>query len=163
MMPQTSIEVTAHSSRPADEIVRALNALIIANAGSADVMLAAASEVDDARVQDLFESVALTRQGHARRLAEIVDANGHEAPESPGLTDTLRAYWITLHGALTDGAPEKILSDALPAEEKIEAAYETALEAEWSPPLDRLLRQQLAVIKAQHARIVELHAQHATA
>lgn len=118
---------------------------------------AAAEEVHDAPLRELFTDIALQRKHQADRLRGLIAAEGQTPPDdSPSALAKIHHWWMQAHTKVSTDDTKAVLEEAERGEDHIKAAYEQTLKDVAGSSVTDLLNDQYATVKRQHDRIRDL-------
>ena len=133
-----------------------LQDLIRINIDSANGVATAAAQIVPAGAASLFRNRTAKRRAFAKELRRYVRMNDEEAEDSGSVKGKLHRWWIDVVGTVRDGDQHAILAEAERGEDAIKHLYEDALPEIAGNPLNALLNEQYARVKAGHDKIRDL-------
>lgn len=141
-----------------EELIDALNGLIIINNDRIDGYKKAADETDDVALKALFESMAKDSRKHANELALEVAQRGGTVATGTSTVGDIYKVWMDIKAAVTGKNRKSILSSCEAGEDVALNGYEIALktDAELSADLRQIIISQQQNVKASHDEIKAL-------
>jgi len=139
------------------DITKPLNKLAQANLDSYAGFMAAAEEVNDQPLRELFNDIATERKKQADRLKGLIAAEGETPPDdSPSAIAKMHHWWLKARTKVSSDDAKAVLEEAERGEDRIKAAYEDTLEEVAGSGATDVLNDQYAAVKRQHDRIRDL-------
>ena len=139
-----------------DDTLSGLKSLVKINLDSSKGFEAAAEKVENAQIASLFRECGSERSNNASTLAEYVQINDQEAPESGSVAGTLHRWWLNIRGKVTSENEYQVLAEAERGEDHIKKMYEDVLNATAGSPLNGVLQKQYAGVKATHDKVRDM-------
>lgn len=130
--------------------------LIRLNIDSAEGFTAAAKQIEDPRIADLFHEYAAQRSQNSEELKAAVAFNGEEPEDSGTTAGTLHRWWLEIRGTVTGHDAANVLTEAERGEDSIKHHYEEAIKECSGSPIIQLLKKQYENVKAAHDRVRDL-------
>lgn len=130
--------------------------LIEVNLDSVKGFEEAAESIDQPAIANLFENLATTRSKFAGQLQVHVASNREKPEDSGTVKGAALRTWMKFRSAINGGDPKVVLSEAERGEDVIKAKYEEVLKETSGSPLNSVLMEQYAAIKAGHDRVRDL-------
>ena len=100
--------------------------------------------------------MASERQQFAHTLQKYVEANDEKPQESGSTKGMLHRWWIDIKGAVGADSLHSILAEAERGEDEIKEQYESVIKDTTGNPVNDVLHDQYARVKAGHDRIRDL-------
>jgi len=139
-----------------NETIDKLQTLIRYNIDSYNGFAESAEKIDHNGLTRLFNELASERSAMATELQNYVEWNDEDAVEEGTIKAKLHRIWLDIRGKLNGGDPQVILEEAERGEDAIKAAYEQVLEDVSETPLNDVLVEQYARVKAGHDKVRDL-------
>ena len=116
---------------------------------------AAAEDIQNPELKDLFSRYSLQRSEFAGQLQALAREAGEHDPEDSGsVAGALHRGWIDLKAALASRDEHAVLAECERGEDVAVSAYESALEdADLSQNVRAILQEQFEEVKAAHDNI----------
>jgi len=135
----------------------ALTKLAQANLDSYAGFTAAAEEVTDQPLKELFTDLAAERKRQADRLRGIIAEQGETPPDdSPSALAKTHHWWMKARANVSPDDAQAVLEEAERGEDHIKHAYEEQLKQVAGSDVTDLLNDQYAAVKRGHDRIRDL-------
>ena len=138
------------------ETIESIQRLIQANLDSYEGYQNAAQDVQNARLRELFQDLAMSRSRQAASLQTYVTWNREEPEQEGTLRGKIHRAWMNARAALNSGDEEVILIEASRGEDHIKELYEEILKSIPGNALSDVLHQQYVRVKNDWARIEAL-------
>ena len=116
----------------------------------------AAENVKNARLQQLFQRLAIQRGQFATQLQNLVRALGEKEETTSSVAGVIHRGWIDLRSAVSTNDEKAILAECERGEDSAVAEYRSALEAELPIDIRSLVVGQIAAVKSSHDEIKAL-------
>jgi len=119
----------------------------------------AADHVNDIRLKDLFEMLAVQRGQFAQELEPFLASTGEDNPHEQGgtVSGAVHRGWIDLKSALTKQDAHSILEEVERGEDAAKQAYGDALdEKDLSPDVRPFIEKQSVEILRAHNQVRDL-------
>jgi uncharacterized protein (TIGR02284 family) len=116
----------------------------------------AAENVKNARLQQLFQRLALQRGKFATQLQNLVRSLGEKEETSSSVAGVIHRGWIDLRSAVSTNDEKAILAECERGEDSAVAEYRSALEADLPIDIRSLVVGQSAAVKSSHDEIKAL-------
>ena len=139
-----------------DQTIKQINGLVQINTDSVHGFHEAAEEIQEPRLQSLFLDLAKDRMGFADELKKYVKLNDTEPKDEGSYAASVHQTWLKVRELFSSNDTHAILAEAERGEDHIKAAYEEALKKTAGSPLNSVLTQQYAKVKAGHDKIRDL-------
>ena len=139
-----------------DKTVKKLQDLIEINIDSSKGFVTASENIGNTRISGYFRECAGRRSNFANELQGFVPWNGDEPKDSGSIKGTVHRWWVDLRGTVQDGDEHAVLAEAERGEDAIKERYEDVLKETAGSPLNAVLQQQYASVKADHDAIRDM-------
>jgi len=139
------------------DTTNALTKLAQANLDSYAGFTAAAEEVDDEPLKELFTDLANERKQQADRLRGLIAEQGETPPDdSASAMAKTHHWWLKARTKVSSDDTKAVLEEAERGEDHIKHAYEEQLPNVAGSDVTNLLNDQYAAVKGGHDRIRDL-------
>jgi len=139
------------------DTTHALTKLAQANLDSYAGFSAAAEEVNDQPLKELFTDLAAERKKQADRLRGVLAEQGETPPDdSPSALAKSHHWWLKARAKVSPDDAKAVLEEAERGEDHIKHAYEEQLKEVAGADVTDLLNDQYAAVKRGHDRIRDL-------
>jgi len=138
------------------ETIEGLKDLVKINIDSAKGYETSAEAIEDQNLAQFFRACAARRNEFAEQLRTKLEMSNEEASDTSSLKATAHRWWIKAKAALQSGDRHGVLAEAERGEDAIKACYEEVIKETTGSPVNDLLHQQYADVKATHDTVRDM-------
>lgn len=138
------------------ETLEGLQDLIEINIDSSKGFDTAAEAIENSSIADMFRQCAAERRRFGDELSQYIRLNGGKPETTGSVKGAAHRWWLNIRGKVQDGDEHAVLAEAERGEDAIKAEYEKVLKNTAGSPVNDVLQQQYASVKARHDRIRDM-------
>ena len=131
----------------------AINHLIETAQDGADGYRAAADDVKDAQLKQLFTQYATQRSQFASELRDLASTVGGDVDKGGSASAAVHRGWINLKSVVTGRDDAAILAECERGDENAMKAYNEAMSAPLSPQVMAVVRRQAGEVQQAYQRV----------
>ena len=139
-----------------DEKIEHLNELLHVSHDGENGYRAAATQVNDPHMKQVFEDYAVQRAGFRRDLRSEIERLGGAPADSGTLSASVHRGWLELKSAVTGGDAAAVIAACETGEDAAQAAYERVVKTGITGEARTLAENQWSKIREAHARLLNL-------
>lgn len=138
------------------EVIETLNNLVEISRDGEKGFRAAAEDVKDPQLKNVFSTAAERCASGARELESEITHLGGEPTHSSSTTGALHRAWVHLKAAIAGRSDKAILEEVERGEDVAKSAYEKAISKQLPPQVHAMVDRQYRGVRENHDLVRDL-------